>query len=402
MAESTAPLAEDEPEQLIGGLSGRLLGLVALGSMASIVGRLVIAPMLPQIIADLGISPARAGLALSIMAGLTGVCRYPGGRLADRWSRKTVLVGALGLMIAGMVALAGAVTYGLFVLGTALAGIGAGLYFPAGIALLTDVFDDRRGEAFGVNTAAFSLGGALASGLAVAVLAVAGWRSAFLLVIAALTVTTVFMHIWNDEEYVVKRVGLAIRPTMGRLLGIAAIRRALVAYVLFAFVWQGTVNFLPTFLQVEKGFSGSLASAAFASLFVVGTITNPLAGSLGDRIGYSTVGVGSAVAGSIGLTLVLLGGSLPLVIGGVLIFATGLASFWPVMSAHVMDLFPESSMGGDFGAIGSIYLGVGSLGPTYVGVVAEAHSYTVAFVGLSACLVISTFVMIWIVSGPSE
>lgn len=358
--------------------------------------------MLPRIIEDLNSSPAEIGLALSIMVGLTGLCRYPGGRLADRWSRKTVLVGALGLMIAGMLALAGAVTYELFVIGTALAGIGGGLYFPAGVALLSDVFHARRGEAFGVNTAAFSLGGALASGLAVAVLTVAGWRSAFLLVAGVLAVTTVFMHRWTSGAYVVKPVDLAIRPTMGRLLGITAVRRVLVAYILFAFVWQGTINFLPTFLQIEKGFSPSLASVTFASLFVVGTITNPLAGSLGDRVGYPFVGVGSAVTGSLGLVWMLLSGSPPFVIAGVLIAATGLASFWPVMSAYVMELFPDASMGGDFGAIGSIYLAVGSLGPTYVGVVAEAHSYTVAFIGLFVCLVASIVVMVWIVVGAGE
>jgi len=51
-----------------------------------------------------------------------------------------------------------------------------------------------------------------------------------------------------------------------------------------------------------------------------------------------------------------------------------------------MDLFPDDSLGGDFGASKTVYTGIGSLGPTYVGVAAAHFSYTAAFAGLTVML----------------
>lgn len=64
-------------------------------------------------------------------------------------------------------------------------------------------------------------------------------------------------------------------------------------------------------------------------------------------------------------------------------YALGHGAFGPVMSAHLMDFFPDGNMGGDLGAVPTGYLGVASLGPAYVGIVADESNYAVAFVGLA-------------------
>lgn len=68
----------------------------------------------------------------------------------------------------------------------------------------------------------------------------------------------------------------------------------------------------------------------------------------------------------------------------------------PVMQAFLMDAFPDGSMGGDLGATRTVYIGLGSLGPTYVGFVAGRASYVTAFSGLLACLVVSAVVVVWL------
>ena len=93
---------------------------------------------------------------------------------------------------------------------------------------------------------------------------------------------------------------------------------------------------------------------------------------------------------------VLVLSSTPVVaLGGVAVFAAGLMAYPPVMQAYLMDSFPGDSMGGDLGAMRSVYIGIGSLGATYVGVVGQFFDYDTAFVGLMGCLLVSSTVIVF-------
>lgn len=378
------------------GYDGRLLALVAATSLLSVGGRALLPPLLSVIIEDLGITAARAGLALTVMTALSAVCRYPGGRLADDLSRKTVVVAAVASMAVGFAILTGARTYATFVAGTVAVGVGGGLYLPSAFALLSDLFVDRRGQAIGINNAAVSLGGILAAGLAVAVAATTSWRVAFVPVVALLLVVGALMHRWNEEPYVVGPVGLDVRATARRLFANGQVRLMVVSAALVMFVQRGAVAFIPLFLETDKAFGQTLAGAAFGGFYLVGMVATPVTGWVGDRIGHAPVTFGAALVGAAGLVLAVLGtGTLPVTIG-VLVFALGMTGFWPGMNAYVLALFPDDSTGGDFGALGTVYLGIGSLGPTYVGVVAEQVSYLAAFASLVPPLLASAVVGAWL------
>jgi len=381
--------AGDGDQRLYRGYSGRMLMIGVLGSMTITGGQAVISPLLPTIIKDLGISGSAAGLALTVMASLAGLARYPGGRYSDSLTRKTVMISAFGVMLPGYLVLLGATSYPLLLLGAALAGIGAGLYTPAVAGLLSDLFIERRGQAFGINSALISLGGVLASGIATIALMVSTWRSAFLPVIILLSVLLLSKHVWSREGYNLDRPQLSLLPTIRRLLYTTRLRQTIVALVLLSIVYRGTTGFLPTFLQIDKELVPVVANGAYAGIFVVGMVASPLAGKVGDRWGHAVVAAGTTGVGLIGLIGLLFAESVLLIVGSVLVFAFGLTAFWPVMNTYVMDVAPDSNMGGDFGAIGTIYIGVGSIGPTYVGVVADAASYTVAFAGFSLCLLVA-------------
>jgi MFS family permease len=387
-------VAEGREERLFGGYSGRLLTVGVLGSMIVSGGQALISPLLPMIIEAFAITRSQAGIALTVMTALAGLARYPGGRYSDSLTRKTVMIAALCLMLPGYGVLALASSYTLFLLGAAVAGIGTGLYTPAVAGLLSDLFVDRRGQAFGINSASISIGGVLASGLATLVLATAPWQAAFPLVVALLVVLAVLLHVWSEEEYGFDRPNLALLTTIRRLLARPKLRETIVALVLLSIVWRGTIGFLPAFLQVDKQLPPEIANATYAGLFVVGMVASPVAGSFGDRWGHALVAAGTAAIGLIGLATLLFATTRSVLFGGVLVFALGLTAFWPVMNTYVMDIAPDSNMGGDFGAIGTIYIGLGSAGPTYVGVVADVASYSVAFAGLSVCLLVTIYLML--------
>jgi MFS family permease len=384
-----------DDERLLRGYAGRLLLAASLGWLAIQAGRLLVSPLLPAIIADLGISEFQAGIALSVIWGLYALLQFPSGRLSDRLSRKTLLVAGLVLVAAGFALLASAPTYLLFLAGAAVVGVGAGLYPTAARALVSDLFVARRGQAFGIHTSSGDLGGVAAAGLATVVLAVAVWRAAWLPVVTVLVLVAAALHVWSREEYVLARADLAVGATARRLLGNGDLRWLLVAYALYAFSWQAATGFLPTYLQVGKAFSPGVANAGFGALFVVGVVVKNLAGSLSDRVPRSTVAPAALALAALGLVAVVLSSTPVAVTAGVVAFAAGLMAFPPVMQAYLMDAFPDDSAGGDLGATRTVYIGLGALGPTYVGGVASVVSYDAAFAGLVGCLAVSASLVAW-------
>jgi MFS family permease len=374
-------------ERLLTGASGRLLVVASVGWASIQGGRLLLSPLLPRITTDLGITNARAGFALTLMWGLYALLQYPSGRLSDQLSRKTLLLAGLSLGTLGFLALAATGSYVTFLLAAATVGVGAGLYPTAARALISDLFVERRGQAFGIHTASGDIGGAAAAGVAAVVIAAAAWRSAFVLPVILLVIVLVALHAWSPESIRVARVGLEVRATARRLFS-GRLLVFLFAYALFAFTWQSAVGFLPTYLQ-SKGLSATFASGSFALLFLVGMVVKPVAGGLGDRFSRLTVAAVALLLGAAAMVVIVGSSTGPIVASGVVVFAAGLMAFPPVMQAFLMDVFPTESMGGDLGGARTIYIGIGSLGPTYVGVVADRAGFEYAFVGLVGCLVVS-------------
>lgn len=376
-------VTDDDPEAggIFAGYSGRMLAVLTLGMGAGMAGRAAIPAMLPTIITAYGITPSIAGLALSALIAGIALLQFVGGRLSDQTSRKTVLVAGVVLIAVGFAFLAVAPVFGVFLVGTAVVGIGQGLYLPATFAQISALFTARRGQAFGINSAAFTLGSAVGPGLAIAALAVDRFRLAYVPVVMVLGVVALLLHLQSQEPYVTGVPVLDVRETATRLVASAPIRRSLVTFAVVGFLWQGAVNFVPTLLQVDHGFSAGLAGMVFAALFVVGTAANLVAGNLGDRFGAPVVAFVGLAVGLFGILVLLWARADWLVALGVLTFGFGVSAFWPVMDAFVMAQLPAETAGGDFGALNTMNLAAGSLGPVYVGVVAERTSYRTAFAG---------------------
>lgn len=381
---------------MLAGYDGRVLIAISAGWLAIRLGREAIPPLIPIIINDIQISPSAAGVGLTVMWFAYAMCQYPGGRLSDALSRKTVLTASLGILVGGFLALVVVTTYVSLLAGFVLVGIGGGLYFAPARALLTDTFPDRQGQVFGIQSAAGSIGAAVAAGIALIAISLGTWQYSFLPVLVVLAAVLFSLACWHREEYVLRRFNLGLRETGRRILTSTRVRFLLAAYVLVSFAWQGFLGFLPTFLQAEKGFGTGLASGAFATVFVIAIVVGPLAGRLADvapRVLVASVGILLAICG----LLLLVGTSVTAaVFGGILLFAVGMRAFPPVMQAYLIGLFPDESMAGDFGAMKTIWTGVGSFAPAYVGFVAARTNYELAFTGFLGCLSVALFVLMYV------
>jgi MFS family permease len=382
-------------ERLFTGRSGRLLLLLSVGTGVFTLGRQLVPPLLPSIIADLGLSSFEAGITLSVMSVATALCQYPSGRLSDQLSRETMLLAAVGIFLVGTVAVGFSPGYYGLLLGVAIYGAGNGLYTPAVRAKISDLFVERRGQAFGVNMTFIDVGGVAAAGLAVAVLAVATWRVGFLVVAAIMAVLVVPLARLGHESVDLSALSLDPIQTVGRLLRTSELRRAILAYSLFMFVYRGVIGFLPTFLQAERGFSPSLAAVAFAILFAMGILSKPIAGALSDRFPRAIVGAGALLLNAVGIVVLVTVQQQVLLLVGVVVLATGQKAWFPPAEAYLLDSFADTSAGGDLGATRTTYLLVSSVGPVYVGFVAARASYALAFAGFLVCLVVAATALVW-------
>jgi len=381
---------------LFDGHSGRILLIVTFGWGVIQVGRKILPPLLPRIISEVGITPARAGALLSVMSVTYAVAQYPSGQLSDHLSRGTLIVPGLVLLAVGFGAFALVPTYLLLLAGAATLGVGRAAFSIPARALISDLFGGRQGRALGVFTSASDLGGVLAAGIAVAVLSLATWRTPFLPVAGLLLVVLALVHRRDREAYVLSRTGLGVRETAARLARADGIRGLLAAYTLFRFAIRGVVGFLPTFLQAAKGFSPTVATAGFSVVYLVGVPTKPAAGLLSDRLPRPTIAAGGLSLSAAGFAVLLAVGSPALVLPAIAVFAVGYKGIFPVMDAFFMEASPAGNEGADLGAIRAAGSTIGSLGPVYVGVVAQRASYTLAFAGLGGTLLVSALLHWWL------
>lgn len=388
-------ISKEQPEErLVRGHTGRLFLWISLSWAVIGFGRKLLPPLLPAIITDLGITSAQAGTALTALWLMRAINQYPGGRLADELSRKTVLVAGMSIVVIGFALLSVATNYALFAFALLIIGFGGGAYSISARTTVADLYVEKRGRAFGIQGALNGVAGVSAAGGAILVLAVATWRSAFLPIAAYLFLALIGLHVWHHDTYVIRKPDLEISTTAKRLFTSASIRRIVGAYVLFVFAWQGMIGFLPVFLQAEKGFSPTVASAAFGLVYLIGGIAGPLTGLVGDRVGKLrtvVVVLGGALTGLSGLivaeTFLLIGLS-------IVVLSVGFRSFFDISQAYLMDTFADDTMAGDLGAAKTVWSSLGSFGPAYVGWTAGLSSYTVAYSGLAACLLLSLSIIL--------
>jgi EmrB/QacA subfamily drug resistance transporter len=152
---------------------------------------------LPAIGREMG----QGALALSWVATAyllsAAVFLVPFGKLADIHGRKRVFVGGLLVYTATSLLCALAPSFPLLLAGRVAQGLGGGMIFGTGVALLSSVFPPgRRGLALGVNVAAVYLGLSLGPPLGGLLTQQLGWRSVFG-VNVALGAIAAFLAAWG-------------------------------------------------------------------------------------------------------------------------------------------------------------------------------------------------------------
>jgi Arabinose efflux permease len=364
-----------------------MLAAVSLGWAVLQFGRMLLSPLLPAIITDLGITEATAGVALAAFQIVYAITQYPSGELSDRWTRATVIVPAFAVLVIGF-ALFGIVGgLGMFVLAAVVTGVGKGLFSIPSRALLSDLFTTNRGRALGIYAAGTDVGGIAAAGVATVTVTYASWRTPFFPVAILLGILAMWYVLMNRERYMIERTTLDIGGTVSGLIQHSRQRETLTAFALFYFMVGGVINFYPTYLTQTKNFSAELASLTFA-LILLSDLFHPSAGCLAT--GFSDWNCNYWVVDcSVALSAVTFL-STPLYIWIITsVLAVGYKTGFPLADAIILDGASSDGMGADLGAARALFLGANAVGPAYVGIIATYGSYEIAFAGLAVCLLLA-------------
>lgn len=109
-----------------------------------------------------------------------------------------------------------------------------------------------------------------------------------------------------------------------------------------------------------------------------------------SSLGLSNAGSASLVGAGLALgALALLLDSRLGVVLAVLGFGVTLMVFPPITQAFLLDAFTEEHVGSSFGLTRTVYVLIGSLGPTLIGVGSETLGYDAAFALVAAGLLIA-------------
>jgi len=364
-----------------------VLALCTLAFAATMVARLVISPVVPDITTEFSVSTGAVGLALSGMWAAYALTQFPSGVLADRIGESRVILLAVGLTAVASLLLAAAPTYGVFAITAVLVGAGAGLHYSAATSFLARHFENV-GRAIGIHVTGGPIAGLVAPIAAAAVGARYGWRPAILL--GAVVAVPIFVLFWlRIEPTPPKRPDLRMRSrfdlaAVRELLGRSEIRHTTVMAVGGAFCWQATASFLPAFLIQYHGQSTALAGALFSMYFVVHGASQPLLGGLSDRFGRDAIAATAFGTGVVGYGALVVGSGLAVLLAVPLV---GIAMSWgaPVQSRFIDVLSAEERAAG-FGLVRTVYVLLGALGSVVVGGLADLAGWAVAFGAIVAVL----------------
>ncbi len=369
----------------------RVVGAVSAAHFVSHYYILLLAPLLPFVRADYGVSYTEIGIALAAFNVVTAALQAPAGFLVDRIGARLPLIGALAIGGTAFVIAGSVHSFWMLVAMFALAGVGNAFYHPADYTLLSQHVPAKNiGQAFSVHTFAGMLGSAVAPPTLLAMQSVWGWRGAFVgagllgFAVAALLIA-------------MRGNGTAAAPappertetgSVGmRLLLSAPVLLNLLFFVLLAVMSGGVYNYSVVAFGALYGTPVATANAALTG-FLLMSAGGVLAGGLlvGRTSRHSLVATLSLIAIAL---FTLLVAEIALGAPALIAAMTAAGFFFGVMMPSrdmiVREVTPPGSFGKVFGFVTTGFNIGGIASPLIFGAIMDQGSPRLVFLLVAAC-----------------
>ena len=342
--------------------------------------RVVLAPLIQPVAADLGVSAASLGVVASAAWLGSAAPRMPTGYLLTHVARHRVIAATGGLLVvaSAFTAVAGSrlhLAVGAFLMGTA-----SGTYFIAANPLVSELFPRRVGGAIGIHGMASQVAAVGAPLVVSGVLVVSEWRTTFLCIAAVAAAATAFLVVAarradlpeaGTEDRSLRVAGRAQWPII--LTGIAFLGTA-------GFLWNGLFNLYGDYLEVAKGIDPATGRALLSLRFAAGVPAFFITGRLADRVPNVPLLlsiVGATVVAVLALTVVegvVAVAAVSLVLGYVV------HGLFPAADAYLLSSLPDHHRASAYSLYSGTMMFVQALGSGAVGLAVDGGaSYTLVF-----------------------
>ena len=271
--------------------------------------------ILPFIAKELHLTFSQVGFIISIRTLSAALVNLPSGALVDVVGRRRLIM-ALTMAWLGLAYLvvASAPGYPQALLGVAVVGIGAGLWHPPAISVLSERFTDRRALALSIHGMGANIGDSSAPLAVGFILTLITWRYFLTVNVIPGLVAALLLWLLVSEgsratadhvplrQYLRHARGLFRNSTFLRIACVSAFR---------ASGQNALFTFLPVYLVNQAGLSSTVAGFYLSLLTFAGIFSSPVLGWSSDVVGRKPVllfGLFSSAALILALSHVPLGG----------------------------------------------------------------------------------------------
>ena len=374
-----------------------VLMITWMGWISIYLARSVLPPVLPILSVELGLSHAQAGLLET--AYLIGyiISKLPAGALSERYGARKVLsmsmvgYGASTLMISYAQGFSHIFVLRFFV------GLFQGVHLPVSNALLSDRFGDKQNRAIGFNESGPNVGNTLAFPIAVSILSIWGWRTAFLLLSLPAFLLSIASLVLMKEDPVTNPTGKVVEKGNLRDYLWVLIPYAL-SHAAYNLVLRTTFTFIPSFLVEFKGMDVAAAGFMATVLPFAGIFTKIGSGFIMERTGSKNAICGAATLSAVFLATLVFFPDTSLLTVNLLILGLTLYSISPIIYASTTGSLPSGLKAMGLGVVTMVGNLVGAVSTSVVGALIDVRGYGFTFYALSVVTVLTSALIFTLMS----
>ncbi|MDY7036988.1 MAG: MFS transporter [Thermodesulfobacteriota bacterium] len=386
--------SQDTDRPLLRSQLGSLLFLTAI-FFFGFISRIILAPLMPTIEKDLGLSHGGAGSLFLLISSGYFISLIGSGLISSRLMHgRTIIMSAAAvgvtLLVTSFCAGLWGVRLGLFMLGLA-----AGLYLPSGMATLTAIVDSRHwGKAIAIHELAPNLAFVAAPLVSEALLPWFSWRGILaLLGGASLLFAFAFARFGKGGDFPGEV------PTFSAFKSLFYEPSFLIMVVLFSLAIGaslGVYAMLPLYLTTEQAMDRNLANTLIGLSRFSGLVMAFIAGWATDRLGARpTIWIVFLLTG---LTTVLMGVlSSDWLVVIVFLQPTIAVCFFPAGFAALAAIGPASArnVAVSFTVPLAFVFGGGAI-PTVIGIMGDAGAFSLGIILVGILIVLGFFLSLFL------
>ncbi|HEX5369326.1 MAG TPA: MFS transporter [Dehalococcoidia bacterium] len=153
--------------------------IVSSGLLMASIDATIVAVALPAMLKDLHTSLALVTWSLTSYQLTQTIALPMAGKLAERWGKKQLFLGAVALFSLGSIGAGLAPTIYMQIVFRVMQGIGGGMFFPSAAGVVSDVFEENRHTAVGLFVTIFQVGGIIGPNVGGLITDSLSWRWIF-------------------------------------------------------------------------------------------------------------------------------------------------------------------------------------------------------------------------------